>query len=264
MSALQRASRRTAALDRKQAFYTPSVIESLEAIERDLGGRRALIGLLVIAPLTLDLRYVLGLLGDPAHQQVSLAEICARGNILPGDLLRHLSAAALQRGKVLASQRIGDGIAAVADDIMRRAAPYEAPCNGGCAGTGTLTPDPTSAAPNPSPEPCEACRGTGKLVYSPDLERQKLAVEMAQLLPKSGGIQIAQINAPAGGSPGGGTGPLESIQRLTDQLLYGRGEPGEEPADGELVSSSAADAGAEPPVVPSAPQAGGPDGTPPR
>lgn len=261
MSTLQRSSRRTAALDRKSALYTLDVVRSLQTIERDLGGRTALVGLLALAPLTPDLRYVLGLLGDPTHQSVSLAEICARGNILPGDLLKHLATAALARGKLLAAQRIGDGIAAVADDIMRRAAPYEAPCNGGCQGTGAITQDPSPAEPNPKPELCEVCRGTGKLVYSPDLERQKLAVEMAQLLPKSGGIQIAQINTPATSGGAGGTGPLESMQRLTDQLLYGHGASGGQEQEGEIVEGSAPATTAEQPAAP--PEAGGgPDGTP--
>lgn len=212
-----------AASRRIAEVFTPTVVQQLTAIEADLGGRRELVGMLVLAPLTPDLRYVLGLLGDPQNQGRTLAQICAQGNVLPGDLLKQLAGAALLRGKVLASQKIGQGIARVAEDIMTRAAPYEDACHA-CAGTGSVTLDPTPAVPNPSPGPCEVCRGCGKLTYRPDLERQKLAVEMAQLLPKSGGIQIAQINAPGQeGATGGGS--LEAIQQLTDRLLYGVGTP---------------------------------------
>lgn len=210
--------------------FPPLVVQQLAEIEQGIGGRQQLVGMLALAPLTDDLRYILGLLGDPQHQSRSLAEICGLGNVLPGKLLEHLAAAALLRGKLQASQKIGDGIAAVAEDVMRRAAPYEAPCNGGCAGTGTITPEPTKDVPNPSPDPCEVCHGTGRLIYSPDLERQKLAIEMAQLLPKHAGIQIAQING-AGGSAGSGSagmGALERLSALTDQILYG-GPPADEP-----------------------------------
>lgn len=242
-------ARRAAALAKKVAFYTPTVVQQLATIEADLGGRTALVGLLILAPLTPDLQYVVGLLGDPAQGTVSLAEVCARGNILPGDLLKHLATAAMQRGKLLAAQKIGEGIAAVAADVMRRAAPYEAPCNGGCQGTGTITPDPTPAAPNPAPEPCETCHGTGRLVYSPDLERQKLAVEMAQLLPKSSGIQIAQINqgAAAGGPGSAGAGPMERLQQLTDRILYRSGQAGEEePIEADLQDADPGAPGPDP------------------
>ncbi len=110
---------------------------------------------------------------------------------------------------------------------MRRAAPYEDTCNGGCQGTGSLTPEPSPEQPNPVPTPCPTCQGIGVLKYQPDLERQKMAIDMAQLLPKGGGIQIAQINANSGQnslSGGSGTGALEMLQRLSDRVLYGNGQ----------------------------------------
>lgn len=219
-----------AALEKKASFYTPLVVRELATIEADLGGRAELVGMLTLAPLTPDLRYVLGMLGDPNQRTASLAEICARGNILPGDLLRHLASAVMLKGKLKASQKIAAGIAAVTEDVMRRAAPYEAPCNGGCQGTGTITPDPTPAAPNPSPGPCELCQGTGRLVYSPDLERQKLAIDMAQLLPK-GGIQIGLNQVNNNNNNSGGGGAFEKFQEATDRVLYGSGTA---PVDGEL------------------------------
>lgn len=205
---------------RTQRDFPDSVIGELEKIEQDLGGRQQIIGLLLLAPLSADLEYLLGLLGAPQHQRTSLAEVCALANVLPGDLLKLLGPAALLRGKLKAAQKIGDGIAAVVEDVMRRAAPYEDPCYQ-CRGTGTMTPEPSAEQPNPSPGPCDLCAGTGRLKYQPSLDRQKLAIEMAQLLPKSGGIQLGvQVNQPAGGDQGSRRGRL---QLLTDRLLYGTG-----------------------------------------
>lgn len=224
-------------------IFPPTAVAELERLEQDLGGRQAVVSLLTLAPLTPDLRYILGQLGDPQHATMTLAEICTGASILPGELLKQLAQAALLRGKVLASQQIGNGIAAVAADVMRRAAPYTAPCHT-CIGTGSITPEPTPTTPNPRPEPCEVCKGTGQLVYQPDLDRQKLAIDMAQLLPKGGGIQIAQINAPAAGGGGSSLGTLEALQRLTDRILYGSGMPGvdevdeSEAAEGEVVHSA--------------------------
>lgn len=225
--------RSAAALARAQKIFPPTVVRQLEEIEQNLGGRAEVVGMLVLAPLTPDLRYILGLLGDPQHIRTSLAEICALGNVLPGELLKHLAQAALLKGKVQASQKIGDGIAAVAEDVMRRAAPYEDACST-CAGIGSLTPDPTPAIPNPSPEPCETCHGTGRLLYRPDLERQRLAIDMAQLLPKSGGIQIGLQQNNGVGSVGGVGGTLERLQALSDRVLYGDPDdaaPADDPAD---------------------------------
>jgi hypothetical protein len=218
----------------KAKDYPPTVIRELEQIEADLGGRQALVGLLTLAPLTPDLRYVLGLLGDPLHADRTLAAICARGNILPGDLLKHLGAAALMRGQTLAKQAIGNGIPAVVGDVMRKAAPYTLPC-GRCVGTGSITPDPTPDEPNPTHGPCPHCLGGGSLLYQPELETQKLAIEMAALIQKGGGLNIAlqQNQITQGGGAGGGA--LEKLQALTDKILYGEVAA----VDGEIVDPSA-------------------------
>jgi len=226
--------------------FPPLVIAELRSVERALGGRQAIVALLALAPLTQDLRYLLGLLGDPRHQADSLAEICAAANVLPSTLMQHLVGASLLKGKVEAHQKIGAGIAAVAEDLMRRAAPYEDTCNGGCRGTGAITPDPSPTAPNPTPEPCEVCHGTGRLRYSPDLERQKLALDLAQLLPKSGGLSIAvQQNQVTGGGASGGGGLIERLQQMTDAALYGDEEETREPREGEVLDEARAGGGGE-------------------
>lgn len=207
--------------------FPASVVRELETLEKDAGGRGVLVGLLTLAPLNDDLRYVLGLLGDPQNSRLTLATICERGNILPGELLKHLGAAALLRGQTLAMQAVGSGLAAVARDVMKHAAPYEEPCEA-CEGTGSLTPDPTAAEPNPSPGPCPQCKGAGALRYEASPEQQKLALEMGRMLPKAGGINI--LNQLSGGATGGsggsnGAGSLEKLQAMTDRLLYGDDAP---------------------------------------
>lgn len=212
------------ALARRQAAFTPVVVQRLADLETALGGRGELVGLLMLAPLTPDLQYILGLLGTPTNQQKTLALICAEGNISPGQLLQQLESAALLQGKVLAAQVVGKGLPAVVADVMKKAAPYEAAC-GTCLGTGSVTPDPTPQTPNPGPGPCDTCMGTGRLMYQPDLRRQELALEMGKMLPKGGGLQIVQNNLNAGGGGGSlGGGTLEQITRLTDKLLYEEGD----------------------------------------
>lgn len=226
----------------KGAAYPVLVVESLAQVERDLGGRAQVAGMLALAPLTADLRYILGLLGDPRQQGKSLAEVCALGNILPGELLRHLTTAAMVVGKVKVAKTVGDGMAAVAQDVMRRAAPFEEAC-GACRGTGSITPEPTKAETNPGPGPCETCAGVGRLRYLPDLARQELALELAHLLPKGGGLQILNQNiAQASGGHVGGDGlsVLDRLTDLSDQVLYGqakRGAAGDDVVEGETIDT---------------------------
>jgi hypothetical protein len=229
---------------RSQALSTASVARELTRLETDLGGRQSLLALLALAPLTPDLRYVLGLLGDPAHDHRSLASICADGNLLPGDLLKHLGAAALHRGQVLARQRIGDSIPAVVEDVMRRAAPYEEAC-GTCmvdgVATGRVTPDPTPADPNPLPQICPECKGSLKILYLPSLDRQRVAIDLAHLVERGGGISITNQNLNLGAAASGGQGALEQLQTLTDQILYG------EAIEAEVLPEPAASTPVDPP-----------------
>lgn len=231
--------------------FPPTVVAQLALIEKDLGGRQALVGLLSLAALTPDQRYVLGLLGDPDCDGQTLAEICTLGNILPGELLSQLTVAAQRLGKVRAAQIVAAGTPAVVDDIMRRAAPYEESCPT-CQGVGSITADPTPTTPNPSPAPCQICAGGGRLRYPPDLERQKLAVDLAQLLPKGGGLNIAlQQNNGLAGSGGSSTGMglAEKLDAFMDQLLYADQPP--PPAgtvDAVAVAAAEVEAGAAPVV----------------
>lgn len=222
------------------------VVEQLRNLEGELGGRGRLVAMLTLAPLTPELRYILGLLGDPRYAAKPLAEICALGNILPGELLQVLMRAALVKGKLLATQAVGDGIAAVAKDLMEKAAPHEAPCYT-CRGLGTTMPEPTPEVPNPVALTCETCLGNGVLRYEPTLERQKLALELAQLLPKAGGLQILnqQIASGGGGGEGSGEGSaggslFSKLQQLTDKVLYGADartaeEASDGPVEGEVL-----------------------------
>lgn len=213
----------TSLAKRESALLASGAAAEMAALETALGGRDALTGHLLLAPLTPDLAALIGLLGDPTHRGKSLAAIMAQTNILPGDVLRYVAAAGMARGKALAAVEVGKRIPAVVRDILEKAAPYEGTCTGPCAGTGSYTPNPTTEEPNPTPSPCPVCKGGGVLIYQPAFEHQKLAVELAHLLPKGGGMQILnqQINAASGAAGGAGDGALEQLQHATDAILYG-------------------------------------------
>lgn len=198
------------------------VVRELASIEHALGGRAALVAALSHAPKSKDLDYVLGLIGDPANDGVSLAVVCQMGGITSGELITAYRTGEIHRAQALATQKIGAALPGVVADTMRRAAPHEGTCDR-CKGLGQVVPKQTKANPNPEPEDCPACEGKGRRDYEGDLEHKKLALEIGQMTSKGGGLAIqvnnnSQQNVFTGGSVGGA---LEKMQEATDRILYG-------------------------------------------
>ncbi len=210
-----------------------TVQESLELLEREVGGRSEVIQSLVTAPQSRDVKYLLGLLADPENQRRSLAEICALAKIVPGTVLELMERGVKARTRVIASHIVAQGTAAMVRDVMQKAAPYQDAC-GACQGTGTITPDPTEVNPNPTPVPCKTCLGGGKLLYDADGECRKLGLEMAGLTAKGGGIVINNSNQVLAPTLLGGGMALEAFQEAMDRVLFGQRPPAEV-ADAEIV-----------------------------
>lgn len=220
------------------------VTRSLATLERELGGRNALVAALAHAPKSRDLEYVLGLVGDPSFSALPLAEICAMGGITPGELLDGYKAGQLQRAHALSAKLVGEQLPGVVADTLRLAQPHEDTCHG-CQGTGSVTPEPSKREPNPRPQPCPLCAGSGVLIYAGDLDHKKLALELGRLTSKHGGVSVqvdarsAHVYGGGGGEAAGGT--LEQLQLATDRILYGGG-PGVLHPRGDLALPSAVDA----------------------
>lgn len=201
---------------------------ALNALEGTLGGREKLVEALVLAPTaegvdTARAEYVVGLLADPKHAHRTLRGIAAISGISLQEVLTLYRKSAVQRAHLQALGHIATTLPAVAKHIMDRAIPYEAACYK-CAGTGTMTPEPSKANMNPTPGPCETCKGGGKLLHEPELERQKLALTLGGLL-KGGGGATTVVNVQQGQSQGAipqstGEGLLQ-MQKLSEQALYG-------------------------------------------
>jgi hypothetical protein len=208
----------------RQPLAVPSDLEetSLKVIEKMLGGREGLVAALSHAPKSRDLEYLLGLIGDPANAKVPLGYLCAQGGITPGELLSAWKSGEILRGHVLATKQIVEALPGVVSDVLKRAAPYEDTCSG-CGGLGQVTPEPTEKKPNPEPKPCPACGGQGRLLYEADLDRAKLALELAQLTSKGAGVAVnldqRQVHLHGGGGSAGGA--LEALMAASDAVLYG-------------------------------------------
>lgn len=214
----------------KRPVLLPAAVAQLNQLETALGGRGQIVAALATAPMTKDVRYTLGLLADPQHEKKSLAEICALGEILPGQLLEQIERGTKLQARIVASGIIARGTPAMVTDVMQKAAPYEDQCTGGCQGTGTIVPEPSAEEPNPNPIQCTTCRGTGRLVFDADPECRKLGLEIAGLLTKGGGISIVNQNQNIQQTAHLGGGAFDQLQEAMDQILYGRKRGGAEGA----------------------------------
>jgi hypothetical protein len=213
---------------------------AVDAFAVALGGRQALLDTLVVADGTSEVHQIVNLLIDPRYGGWSLRRLCATAGLTIADLFTAYKKALLVRAHLQATKVITDNLVAVVDDVMQRSRPREIVCPA-CAGLTTVTPEPTRAVPNPAPQPCATCRATGRVIEQPDLDRQKVALELAQLLQTRGGITVQQnsVTLPAGGS--GAPGALEQLQQAVHEVLYPRRVADAEPAPVSAVDGVVAE-----------------------
>lgn len=226
---------------REQTPLALNARKELERLEQDFGGRQNLVQALTFGKMTKDVRYLLGLLGDPDNDRRPLADICHDGRILPGELVAALASGTDLRSQLLSKQRIAARIPAVVGEVMQKATEYEDDC-GDCQGVGKTTADPSDAEPNPSPQTCTTCRGTGRLLFPADGKCRDLALEMAGLTGQGGGVHVntsVQVAAFAGN--GSSYEGFERLQEAMDVVLFGAGavpggsDPAEPAVDAEVV-----------------------------
>lgn len=189
-------------LGRADATLSHAAVDAFVGV---LGGRRQLVEILQIGSGDPKIDLVLACLDDPLYAGWPLPRLCERAGLTVADFLRAYERAMLQRGEILATQKIAAGMVAVVDDVMRRAAPHDDPC-------------PCAVPPIPT---CVACRGTGVRKVYPDLDRQKTALELAKLLTKGGGL-VFQQNTLVSPPPAPSTpqpGSLVDLQTAVQSLL---------------------------------------------
>ena len=210
--------------------------EAIDTFVKALGGRDKLADALAVADSAPEVERIAVLLMDPRYDSYSVRRLCTVANITVMDLFAAYRSAALARAHIEAMPVIAEKLVGVIQDVMTRAQPHYVICTA-CRGTGSITPEPSKAKPNPGPEPCKTCIG-GQILVLPDLDRQKLALEVAEVI-KPKGLTINQgvsINNPSGGA--GVPGSLEQLQQAVSTILFGSTrdeEPSTPAVDAEIV-----------------------------
>ncbi len=203
-----------------------AILSAVNQTEALLGGRQGLIAALSAADASTDVQALLWKIADPAHDHLSLATICARGNITPGDLFRALKEAAVARGQILGLVEVSNKAQQVAKEVAAAATEHEVTCPR-CSGLKTEMWQGEDDRLPPRQITCTVCQGKGTRLVPASLDHQKLVFETLGLLKKSGGVNVQTniLNPASGGSASGGGmlgGSLEQLQQAVGELLFGR------------------------------------------
>lgn len=214
--------------------------QALRAFEQGVGGRQKLVETLQYAALTTEQSQIVGMIADPRNDNKSLGTICRSAKINFGQLLQLFKDAGFIRAQLAAFEKVWDGLPAVAGDVMMRSIPHDMECQG-CLGTKEVTikvmePDSEGRKhPIDKTVPCGFCRGTGLIKVIPDLEHQKVALEIGGILKKGQGIQVGvQVNT------GGALvtpDDMKDFRGASDKLLY----PARDRGSSEIVDAEVVD-----------------------
>lgn len=186
------------------------IATSLATFEQAIGGRQVLLSALLFCRKTQDLEYLVGLLTDPLHKDKSLGQICRVGGVYPGELLHYFHQAQMTEAILRAQRPIAHYLPQVTEDVMRRALPYEEDCQR-CLGAKVI-------GEGDDRRECPDCHGVGLIRVEPDLERQKVALQLGGFLKRDPLIKTTNVQLPA--SPGGDQpGTLEQIQFAMSRIL---------------------------------------------
>jgi hypothetical protein len=168
---------------------------SVNAFEQQLGGREALVEVLSQADSTPEIQDLLGWLGDPSFAEMSLAAICRRANLTAGDVFLAYERALQTRARVLARIPIAQKLPDVAADAMRKALLHQINCPE-CYGRGQVEHKIKKGESEIfEVRACYPCQGSGKVAVEPDLDQQKLALELGEFCQKTG-LTIQNQNSP--------------------------------------------------------------------
>jgi hypothetical protein len=185
---------------------------AVETFVKAVGGRAQLTDVLTVAGADSSLDKVTTLLLDPRYSDMSLKRLCRLAGLTVADLFAAYKRALITRVHLEATYRIASKLLPVVDDVMTRAAPQPLLCPS-CQGAGVAAP---------AGSPCPTCQSTGRVQTEPDLDRQKLALELGQLVERKGGLIVQQNNNQVAASLGGtAPGSLEQLQQAVGEILFG-------------------------------------------
>lgn len=187
--------------------------QPIALFEKALGGRQKVADSLVIDS-SVEIQAFVRMLLDPAYDDYSLGDLAAHAKIGLTDLLRAYRNATLAKAQILAVNEIAERLPRLAADVMDRALPQPMPCPV-CKG---------SKRNAKNTEDCKVCKGTGTVQRLPSVARQRLALEIAELVkfPKPSPALLLQQNNFGDAAKSAEPGSLEQLQAAVTNILFNK------------------------------------------
>ena len=208
----------------------PELDKALSTLEERMGGRDKVAASLAVIPnLTVEEQTIFQLMTDPANRKRSLAYLCGAAGTTVGRVLELFSKGDWAQAYVDSIRRVNALLPQVAEDVMTRALPKWKGCVQ-CKGAGRMmSKKPLLMEGKPTNPPiweeieveCFTCEGVGKIEVEPDIERQKVALQVGGLLKTGGGVTID--NSDKRTQISGGVTLIKSspdFRAATDMILY--------------------------------------------
>jgi hypothetical protein len=197
-------------------------VEAVEAFTQVIGGKDALTAVLSVAEGDPAVEKVVGYLLDPRYDRWTLRRLCRLAGLTVVDLFTAYKAAVLTRAHIEATHIIARQLPPIVEDVMSRATPQPQVC-------------PLCGGDDIKRASCQRCGGSGVVRSEPDLDRQKLALDLGQLTEKKGGIVMQQNTIAAGALTATAPGALEQLQQAVGDLLFSPGPRGRRVGAGEAA-----------------------------
>lgn len=179
-------------------------VKALGKFESAVGGRQQMAARIATLDLSLEQEAFVALLLDPGRDGDSVVTLALDAGIAPEQILKLYQRGALAEANAIATSHLADMLPTVQRDVLSNAIETRQSC-----------PCQVKGKPNRF---CKRCNGTGLWVRESDVERQKMVLEQAGLLKKSGGISIQQNTAVAvQSSP---TSFMDRFVKSTDATAY--------------------------------------------
>lgn len=204
----------------KSEVLSPRQVAVLAEFEKEAGGRDGLVNTLSYGESDPAIEYTVSLIADPRNDDKTLAQICDLGGITLQKLLKHYRDSGGMRAQLKAYEKVWRALPAVAEDVMYRAIPQPIDC-AACDGEGKIS-KPTTGGERGMVE-CRKCAGTGRTLSVPDLDRQKLALDLGKMLPKGPAVAVnTQVNSQTNNFAS--ASDFRAFRAASDAILFGQAE----------------------------------------
>jgi len=161
-----------------------AIVKATTNLEREWGGREAVVDVLRYLPEESRFRTLADALSDPDNDDLSIALLCANLGIKPSQILTIFRDARAAKALAESMDQVYSGLPRVAGTAMKLGHQHDQLCSV-CEGIGSIDLNRDKEEEEPKLERCKRCNGRGRVVYTPDNERVKTALEIGGLLKKS-------------------------------------------------------------------------------